>query len=80
MRWNKVSNALRNGGREAISIPTDSSVEAQILKLMPSHVGSWVFVIAFSSTVLKIEHIVALQEIARQYSSQVALHRWIDSQ
>jgi hypothetical protein len=32
-----------------------------MLKLMPSQVGSCVFVIAFSSTVLNMEQIVALR-------------------
>jgi hypothetical protein len=38
----------------------EASQEDQMLRLMPSQVGSWVLVIAFSSTVLKMEHIVAL--------------------
>lgn len=41
-------------------MPTESSVAAQMVRLTPSHVGSWVFFRALSSTVLNIEQMVAL--------------------
>jgi hypothetical protein len=56
----KWSKAFRSGGREAMSMPIDASTDDQIAKLIPSQVGSWVLVMALSSIVLKIEHIVAL--------------------
>jgi hypothetical protein len=58
--WKRESKALRSGGRDAMSMPIEASAEDHIWRLIPSHVGSWVFVMAFSSTVLKIEQIVAL--------------------
>jgi hypothetical protein len=42
-------------------MPMLSSAPDQIPRFIPSHVGSWVLVIAFSSMVLKMEQIVALK-------------------
>ena len=61
--WKRWSKALRSGGREAIRMPMLSSALDLIPRFMPSQVGSSVFVMAFSSMVLKIEHIVALGEL-----------------
>lgn len=66
--WNELgstlrrrrSNCLRKGGRDATRIPTESSVADQIVRFTPSQVGSLVFWRALNSTVLKMEHIVAL--------------------
>lgn len=54
------SNCFRRGGREATRMPTESSVADHMVRLTPSHVGSLVLRRLFSSTVLKIEHMVAL--------------------
>jgi hypothetical protein len=43
-----------------MKMPTESSAELQMVRSMPSHVGSCVLVIAFSSMVLKMEHTVPL--------------------
>jgi hypothetical protein len=43
-------------------MPMLSSAEDQIPRFMPSQVGSWVSVMAFSSMVLKIEQTVALED------------------
>jgi hypothetical protein len=43
-----------------MSIPIEASAEDQMPRLIPSQVGSCVLVIALSSIVLKIEHMVAL--------------------
>ena len=45
-------------------IPIESSELDQIVRETPSHVGSCVLVIDLSSMVLKIEHIVALQNVS----------------
>jgi len=58
--WAKPSNCLRKGGKEAVSIPTESSIADQTERLAPSHVGSWVFIKADSSTVFTIEKDVGL--------------------
>jgi hypothetical protein len=42
-------------------MPMDASQEDQMPRLIPSHVGSCVFVIALSSMVLKMEQMVALK-------------------
>lgn len=52
--------ALRSGGSDAIRMPRESSEADQIVSGTPSQVGSFVEVKVFSSTVLKIEQIVAL--------------------
>jgi hypothetical protein len=44
-----------------MSIPIEASDDDQIVKLTPSHVGSRVSVITFSSTVLNMEQTVALE-------------------
>ena len=56
-----LSKTFRKGGKLAIRIPTESSVAAQIVRLTLSQVGSWVSLRVLSSTVLKIEHNVALE-------------------
>lgn len=38
----RLSNALRNGGRDAIRMPIDSSAELQIARGVPVQVGSLV--------------------------------------
>jgi hypothetical protein len=44
-----------------MKMPTESSAELQMVRSMPSHVGSCVLVMAFSSIVLKTEHTVPLK-------------------
>ena len=46
-------------------IPIESSELDQIVRETPSHVGSCVLVIDLSSMVLKIEHIVALENVSQ---------------
>jgi hypothetical protein len=58
------SKALRSGGSDAMRIPIESSELDQMVRLIPSQVGSCVLVIVLSSMVLKTEHIVALQEVS----------------
>ena len=60
MRRKKLSNCFRSAGRDATSIPTESSDADQIARLTPSHVGSAVFINAESSTVFATEQAVAL--------------------
>lgn len=64
-RRSSFSNCLRKGGREATRMPTESSVADQMVRSTPSQVGSLVFKRERSSTVLKMEHIVALSKISR---------------
>ena len=45
-------------------MPMDSSELDQMVRFTPSHVGSCVLVMALSSMVLKIEHIVALRGVS----------------
>jgi hypothetical protein len=59
-RRNKPSNCFRSAGREVTSIPTESSVADQIVRLLPSHVGSLFFIKAESSIVFATEQAVAL--------------------
>lgn len=54
------SNCLRKGGSEATRMPTESSVADQMVRFTPSQVGSVVLRRAESSTVLKMEQMVAL--------------------
>jgi len=60
MRRKKLSNCFRSAGRDATSIPTESSDADQMARLTPSHVGSAVFINAESSTVFATEQAVAL--------------------
>lgn len=60
MRLKRRSKGFRNGGRQAMKMPTESSAELQMVRSMPSHVGSWVLVMTFNSMVLKMEHTVPL--------------------
>lgn len=60
-RPRSVSNALRSGGKDAMRTPMDASADDQICKSVAVHVGSWVLVMALSSTVLEMEQIVALR-------------------
>jgi hypothetical protein len=60
MRWKMWSKAVRSGGSEAMRMPMEASQEDQMVRLTPSQVGSWVLVMALSSTVLKMEQMVAL--------------------
>ena len=61
IRRKNVSNCFRSGGKEAISTPIESSVADQMERLVPSHVGSRVFIKAESSTVFATEQAVALK-------------------
>lgn len=61
MLRNNLSNTFRRGGRLAVNTPTDSSVALQIVRSMPSQVGSLVFLSVLSLIVLKIEHTVPLR-------------------
>lgn len=45
-------------------MPMESSELDQMVRFTPSHVGSCVLVMALSSMVLKIEHIVALRDVS----------------
>ena len=60
MRRKKPSNCFRSAGRDATSIPTESSDADQMARLTPSHVGSAVFINAESSMVFATEQAVAL--------------------
>lgn len=60
-RPRSVSSALRNGGKDAMSTPMKASADDQICKFVAAQVGSLVLVMTLSSTVLKMEQIVALR-------------------
>jgi hypothetical protein len=74
MRKKRLSKTFRSGGKLAIRMPTESSVALQMVRFTASHVGSCVLVRACSSTVLKIEHTVALLiELVYIFAQKVAV-------